>query len=184
MIFHRFWYELTPDPTVEGIRAQSAITQGSLPRELWPDVEVGIRMGYEDAIRGGPGARGGWEDEFSSGVRFCSLRFTMTFAMYHDVETTPHAVQVNVSRCVNYDLARQCEPVPPLHKDWFTSDVIALAHGIHANSALDGLPALYDALLEAGCDDPLVMEHLQTCLDHSPSCWVTEMIVDQAARRG
>jgi hypothetical protein len=118
----------------------------------------------------------------------------MTFAHCHDVETTPYAVQLNVSRCVNYDLAQQrehvigvpvlTEPVPPLHKDWLTSDVVALARGIHANSAFDGLPVLYDALLEAGSDHPLVMEHLQTCSDHAPSCWVTEMILDQAATRG
>jgi hypothetical protein len=61
--------------------------------------------------------------------------------------------------------------------------VLAIARGIHANAALDGIPALTDALLEAGCDDPLVMEHLRTCPDHGPSCWVVEMILDAASPR-
>jgi hypothetical protein len=56
--------------------------------------------------------------------------------------------------------------------------VVALARGIDAGAALDGIPALADALQEAGCDNPLVMEHLRTCPDHSPSCWVVEMILD------
>jgi hypothetical protein len=163
--FDHFDYELTDDPTAEGISTQVATSGGCLPRDLWPEVEVGVRMGYEDAIR--------------LGVRFCSIRFTMTFAKYHDVDTTPHAIHMNVKRCVRDYLVRQSEPVSPLHSDWLTSDVVALANGIHANAALDGLPALTDALLEAGCDDPLVMEHLRTCPDHTPSCWVVEMIIHQ-----
>ncbi|MBM3980095.1 MAG: hypothetical protein FJ304_07385 [Planctomycetes bacterium] len=70
-----------------------------------------------------------------------------------------------------------------MRAEWLTSDVVALARGIHASAALDGLPALCDALLEAGCDDPLVVEHLQTCRDHAPSCWVVEMILDQLTAR-
>lgn len=161
--FDHFEYELSDDPAVEGIRAHNATTGGCLPHEFWPEVEVGVRLGYEDALR--------------RGVRFCSVRFTMTFAKYHDVDTTPRAVQVRVSHCVSDYLVRQSEPVPPLRAEWLTSDVIALAKGIHANQALDGIPALHDALLEAGCDDPLVIEHLMTCSDHAPSCWVVEMIL-------
>jgi hypothetical protein len=103
-------------------------------------------------------------------------------AKYHDVDTSPAIVQRSVAECINAAVAEQhAEPVPPLRTEWLTSDVMALARGIHANAALDGLPALTDALIEAGCDDPLVMEHLKTCPDHGPSCWVVEMILDQLA---
>jgi hypothetical protein len=168
--FDHFNYELSDDPTAEGIRTQIVTTGGCLPRDLWPEVEVGVRLGYEDAL--------------SRGVRFCSVRFTMTFAKYHDVDTTPRAVHVNVSHCVSGYLVQQSEPVPSFRAEWLTSDVLAVAKGIHANQALDGIPALCDALLEAGCDDPLVIEHLQGCPDHSPSCWVVEIIMNATRARG
>jgi hypothetical protein len=75
-------------------------------------------------------------------------------------------------------------PIPsrPSHRV-LTSDVVALARGIHANAGLDGLSALTDALLEAGCDDPLVINHLNMCPDHASSCWVVEMILNQIESR-
>jgi hypothetical protein len=169
--FNDFAYELHDDPTVEGIAVRFAPgLRGILPREFWPDVEVGARSGAE-------GAR-------TRGLRLCCVRFTMTLAKYHDVDTTPQAVQRHVASCVDwYVAACQTEPVPPLRAEWLTSDVVALARGIHAKQALDGLPALTDALLEAGCDDPLAIDHLTTCPDHGPMCWVVEMICAQAAAR-
>ena len=94
-----------------------------------------------------------------------------------DVDTSPQLVRTRLTEFIQPQIVAWVNPLPPLHKDWLTSDVIALARGIHATSAFDGLPVLHDALLEAGCDDPLVVEHLRTCPDHSPSCWVVEMIL-------
>jgi hypothetical protein len=163
------WYDLAGDPTTEGISLRNTTEQGCLPRELWPDVEIGIRAGFAGALH--------------RGVRFCSVGFTMTFAKCHDVDTTPHAVQLTMRYCVSDNLIDQAAPVPPLRAEWLTSDVVAIARGIHANTAFDGLPVLCDALQDAGCDDQLVIDHLQTCPDHSPSCWVVEIILDQAAAR-
>jgi hypothetical protein len=128
LYFNDFDYELTDDLSAEGISARHATTRGCLPREFWPDVEVGIRQGFAAALR--------------LGVRFCSVGFTMTFAKYHDVDTTPRAIHLNVSYCVSDYLVQQAEPIPPLRAECLTSDVVALARGIHASAALDGLPAL------------------------------------------
>lgn len=167
LYFNDFEYELHDDPTVEGIAVSfGPDLRQCLPRVFWPDVEIGARQGVEEAR--------------ARGTRLCCVRFTLLFAKYHDVDTTSHAVQIRVADCIDADVAvRHADLWPPLRAEWLTSDVVALAKGIHANAALDGLPALCDALLEAGCDDPLVIEHLQTCPDHSPSCWVVEMILDQ-----
>ncbi len=172
MYFNDFEYELHDDPAAEAIAVHFGPNlMGSPPREFWPDVEAGARDGATGAAE--------------AGLRLCSVRFTLTFAKYHDVGTTSRAVQIHVALCVMRDVAsRQLEPVWPLHPDWLTSDVVALARGIHANRALDGLPALTDALLEVGCDHPLALEHLRTCPDHGTSCWVVEMICAQAAARG
>jgi hypothetical protein len=167
LYFDHFEYELHDDPSVEGIAVSfGPDLRQCFPRNFWPDVEIGARQGAQEAR--------------ARGTRLCCVRFTMTFAKYHDVDTTSLAVQRRVADCIDAVVAvRDADLWPPLNPKWLTSDVVALAKGIHANAALDGIPALTDALLEAGCDDPLVIEHLQTCPDHSPSCWVVEMILDQ-----
>lgn len=170
--FDDFEYELHDDPTAEIIAVGfGPDMRGCPPREFWPDVEIGARQGAIEAR--------------AHGLRLCSVRFTLTFAKYHDVDTTSRGVQLRVADCVHGTVAlRQTESAWPLRPEWLTSDAVSLARGIYANAALDGLPALTDALLEAGCDDPLVVEHLLTCSDHGPSCWVVEMICAQAAARG
>jgi hypothetical protein len=169
--FNHFEYELHDDPTAEAVTVQfGPELRGILPSQLWPDVEIGARRGASEAQ--------------SHGLRLCCVRFTLLSAKYHDVDTTPRAVQLRVADCVHANVAlRETEPVPWLRAEWLSSDVVALARGIHASAALDGLPALTDALLEAGCDDPLAIEHLTTCRDHGPMCWVVEMICTQAAAR-
>lgn len=169
LYFNYFEYELHDDPTAEDIAVHFGPNlMGCPPREFWPDVEIGARRGAADA-------------HINSGLRLCCARFTLTFAKYHDVDTTSRGVQLRVADCVYANVAlRQTEAVWPLHRDWLTSDVVALARGIAASGTPDGLPALTDALLEAGCDHPLALEHLCTCPDHGPSCWVVEMICAQA----
>jgi hypothetical protein len=170
LYFDDFEYELSDDPLTEGITAQFGPELGRcFPRDLWPEVTIGARNGWE------------WAHQF--GVRFCSVRFTLLFAKYHDVDTTSQAVQLRIADCIAKAVPELSEPVWALCDEWLTSDVVALARGIHAKRALDGLPALTDALLEAGCDDPLAIEHLTTCPDHGPMCWVVEMICAQAAAR-
>lgn len=61
--------------------------------------------------------------------------------------------------------------------DWRTETVRALAHGIRTDGAFDRMPILADALEEAGCDDPRVLNHCRFCERHRPDCWVIEQIV-------
>lgn len=171
LYFNDFEYELTDDPTAETVSVGFAPELGkSFPRELWPNVEIGARLGAAEAL--------------AHRARLCCVRLTLLFAKIHDVDTTPRAVQVRVADCVDADISlRFTQPVPPLHPAWLTSDVVALARGMRAAGHSAGVPILTDALLEAGCDDPLVIEHLRTCTDHGPCCWVAEMVCAQADAR-
>ena len=60
---------------------------------------------------------------------------------------------------------------------WRTSDVRALARGIHHDQAFDRLPILADALQDAGCASEDVLAH---CRDpkqlHVRGCWVIDLL--------
>jgi hypothetical protein len=170
-LFFTFDYEVSHDPTIEGVGVQLNPDVKEYPSwEYGPDFHVGARIGWEDAL-------------YDDAVRLCCTKLQVLRTRDDPIGTRPHVIRLLLIDYVRNRIATWAEPIPPLRADWLTSDVVTLARGIHANAALDGLPALTDALLEAGCDDPLVIEHLLTCPDHAPSCWVVEMILQQIESR-
>ena len=60
---------------------------------------------------------------------------------------------------------------------WLTSDVLALAHGIYAEKALDRCPILADALQDAGCANEDLLNHLRHGADHVRGCWALDLIL-------
>lgn len=168
--FFAFDYEVSHDPASESLDVVSGPHAGETVNPwFWPNVRLGTAMGCQ-AARG-------------KGMRLCCSSLLIHGTRDQPGDTNASAVQTALAEFVRTGVVGWSKPVE-LRAEWLTSDVIALARGIHANSALDGLPALTDALLEAGCDDPLPIEHLKTCPYHGTSCWVVEMICAQAARRG
>jgi hypothetical protein len=63
----------------------------------------------------------------------------------------------------------------PNWPQWRTSDVLALARGIHRDQAFDRLPILADALQDAGCDDETVLAHCRRPDGHARGCWVVDL---------
>ncbi|HYH67331.1 MAG TPA: hypothetical protein VD866_21720 [Urbifossiella sp.] len=59
---------------------------------------------------------------------------------------------------------------------WRTEAVVALARGIHADRAFHRLPVLADALEDAGCHDPEVLEHCRGSGPHHRGCWVVDLV--------
>ena len=60
---------------------------------------------------------------------------------------------------------------------WRTSDVQALARGIHADQDFDRLPILADALQDAGCDDHAVFWHCRRPGGHVRGCWAVDLAI-------
>ncbi len=58
---------------------------------------------------------------------------------------------------------------------WRTETVRLLAEGIEAERAFDRLPILADALEEAGCDVPAILNHCRLCSSHRWGCWVVTL---------
>jgi hypothetical protein len=70
-------------------------------------------------------------------------------------------------------------PFRPVAVDpsWRTSTVVALAEGIYAERAFDRLPILADALQDAGCDHPDMLNHCRSDGPHVRGCWVVDLVL-------
>ncbi len=60
---------------------------------------------------------------------------------------------------------------------WRTPDVLHLALAAQEQGAFEGLPILADALEEAGCTGPAILEHLRGPGPHTCGCWVLDLVL-------
>ncbi len=60
---------------------------------------------------------------------------------------------------------------------WRSETVTALAAGIYADRAFDRLPILADALEEAGCDHPHILNHCRGPGPHVRGCWAVDLVL-------
>jgi hypothetical protein len=65
----------------------------------------------------------------------------------------------------------------PIEQSWLTPKVVELARSIYADRAFDHLPALADALEEAGCHDADILGHCRGPGPHVRGCWVLDLIL-------
>ena len=71
-------------------------------------------------------------------------------------------------------------PFRPVSIDprWQTSTVIDLATVIYEEcNAVDKMPILADALMDAGCDNDEVIAHCRSEGPHVRGCWVVDLIL-------
>jgi hypothetical protein len=88
-------------------------------------------------------------------------------------------------------LAHSFGPFPPflvnVNPAWLTwnrSTVVQLARSIREDQAFDLLPILGDALEEAGCSEPLLLEHCRAGGHHAGWCWVISLLLEQPGLQG
>jgi hypothetical protein len=67
----------------------------------------------------------------------------------------------------------------PIDPAWLTPAVIALAQGIYNERAFDRLPALADALEEAGCDNADILDHCRGPGPHVLGCWMLDLLLNE-----
>ncbi|MBA4191684.1 MAG: hypothetical protein C0467_27205 [Planctomycetaceae bacterium] len=61
--------------------------------------------------------------------------------------------------------------------EWRTSTAVAMAQGFVESRDFSAMPILADALQDAGCEDPEILEHCRAEKPHYRGCWVIEMIL-------
>lgn len=68
-------------------------------------------------------------------------------------------------------------PFRPVELDpsWFTSTVVSLARQMYESRDFSSMPILADALQDAGCDHPDVLDHCRGGRPHVRGCWVVDL---------
>jgi hypothetical protein len=86
------------------------------------------------------------------------------------------------------DLIREIFPDDPRRPEvfdpaWLTPTVVELAQAIHDRSAYDEMPILGDALEEAGCPSPVILDHCRGRSKHVRGCWVVNALIAPDLRK-
>ncbi len=61
--------------------------------------------------------------------------------------------------------------------DWTDRTVVKIAQAIYEERAFDRMPILGDALEEAGCTDPDILDHCRQPGEHARGCWLVDQIL-------
>lgn len=71
-------------------------------------------------------------------------------------------------------------PVDPSWLSWNDGAIPKLAHAIHEGRRYGDLPALADALEQAGCTNVAILTHCRSRSAHQRGCWVVDLILNLA----
>jgi hypothetical protein len=63
---------------------------------------------------------------------------------------------------------------------WNDGTAVKLAQAIYAERSFDRLPVLADALEEAGCDNPDILNHLRGPGPHARGCWALDLLLGKS----
>jgi hypothetical protein len=67
--------------------------------------------------------------------------------------------------------------IEPAWRSWNDGTVARLAQAMYDARAFDGMPVLADALEEAGCRSPDIVEHCRGPGPHVRGCWVVDLLL-------
>ncbi len=76
-------------------------------------------------------------------------------------------------------------PAPPTPPEaawlaWAGGTAVAAARAIYEGRRFGELPLLADMLEDAGCIDPLILEHLRGPGPHDRGCWAVDLLLDMS----
>jgi hypothetical protein len=70
-------------------------------------------------------------------------------------------------------------PFRPASADpsWLTPTVVSLARQMYESRDFSPMPILADALQDAGCDNPDILDHCRSEAPHVRGCWVVDLLL-------
>jgi hypothetical protein len=72
------------------------------------------------------------------------------------------------------------EPINPAWLTWNDGLIPKLAKVITQEQSFGDLPVLADALEEAGCTNPNILNHCRQLGEHVRGCWVVDLILGKS----
>jgi hypothetical protein len=97
----------------------------------------------------------------------------------YDFSCDEDAQQCRLVRCLFGNPFRPVVP-DPVWLRWNDGIIPRLAQGIYHERAFDRLPILADALEEAGCTNPEMLDHCRQPGTHARGCWVVDALLGRA----
>jgi hypothetical protein len=85
--------------------------------------------------------------------------------------------QADLVRCIFGNPFRPAPPLDPAVPQWNGGAVLKLAEATYQERTFDRLPILADALEEAGCTDPAILDHCRSLGPHARGCFVLDLIL-------
>jgi hypothetical protein len=96
-------------------------------------------------------------------------------------EDHPLKVSVMLQQC---GLVRDIfgNPFRPVTFDphWHSADAAGVARAMYESRDFAAMPILLDALLDAGCDSPDILDHCRSPGPHVRGCWVVDLVLGKS----
>jgi hypothetical protein len=184
----RVWRLLPDESCREAVRAAEQYADGLLPEEE-------LRSWANAALAGRNLPRGVLLDSLRSLARAAAAvtwveRFSPAMAREaaDDILRMPHYWEVSAEQSAQADLLRDLfgflpfRPVslPAGIPAWNDYTVAGLAQAIYYDRAFEQLPILADALEDAGCTVPDILQHCRSGGEHVRGCWVLDLILGKS----
>lgn len=158
-----FDYAVVRCPNAEGVAVDRVEESGHL---IIKEFFLAIRAGVTRRCRE-------WSEQ---GHRLCAARVSISRTWHHEVDTDERVMERRGWEFVQGVLEQEAVTAGPFDPAWRTSSVVALARSARTG-AVECLPVLADALQDAGCELPLLLEHCRAGGEHAGDCWAVEMVL-------
>lgn len=133
-----------------------------------------------DCVRPGLRTRDEWTDQ----VDWISISSSTAVGYFQSGTTSIEHNQMNAERAVQTRLLRDIFGNPfrtvAVDPSWLSSTAVAIAQGIYEEKAFDRLPILADALQDAGCEHPDILNHLRSPGPHVRGCWALDLVLGKS----
>jgi hypothetical protein len=106
---------------------------------------------------------------------YYALLYCLESVGRHQLDSEQRA-QANIMRDVFVNPFRPVSFVPECR----TSNVVSLARGMYESRDFAAMPILGDALQDAGCEQPEILDHCRGGGPHVRGCWVVDLILGKS----
>jgi hypothetical protein len=107
-------------------------------------------------------------DEWTSLAHLVYFPFAKTTPFYRRIAKADHSLPLFRDLFPN--------PLGPVRfrSEWQDRNVVSIARGMYESRDFSPMPVLADALQDAGCEEPAVLDHCRGPGPHFRGCWVLE----------